>query len=94
MKKIKSITIVGRRWFEKVNGNTYHSAAVYVDGELIGKADFVYGYGSQYEQTAIDILKKDKRIRGNLRFPISTWAREQKITLVNTVTDVGRKKDL
>ena len=51
-------TIIGRRWFEKTNGNTYHSVEVYKDGELLGRIPFAYGYGDQYKQTALDLLVK------------------------------------
>jgi len=30
--KVDNITISARRWFDKVNGNTYHSVDVYANG--------------------------------------------------------------
>jgi hypothetical protein len=58
IKKIrgKQIIIKGRRWFDKANGNTYHSTEVYVDGKLIGSAPMRYGYGDQYYETGKEIL--------------------------------------
>ncbi len=50
------VTIEGRRWFERTNGNTYHSVSVYVNNELVGRQPFAYGYGEQYVQSAFDIL--------------------------------------
>lgn len=55
----KHVVIRGRRWFERVNGNTYHSVEVYVNGKLIGYEPFAYGYGSQFLETAKDILAEN-----------------------------------
>jgi len=54
--KVDTILIVGKRWFDRINGNTYHSARVYVDDELIAAAPFQYGYGDQYVQSAHEVL--------------------------------------
>ncbi len=80
--KIRSITIVGRRWFEKTNGNTYHSVEIWVNGQQVKYLPFQYGYELQYRQTAQDW--------------IVLWrhAEDNNIELVQTVSDVGRKKDL
>jgi len=49
----------GARWFDGVNGNTYHS--VYVkrcsDGEVL-KCEWQYGYGNHYRQTALKAMKE------------------------------------
>ena len=45
--------ISGRRWFDKVNGNTYHSARVFADGELAAVVPFQYGYGDAWEWSAL-----------------------------------------
>lgn len=52
------LTIIGRRWFDKVNGNTYHSVEVWQDGKQLARAPFTYGYGQQYQQTALDLCVK------------------------------------
>lgn len=51
-----SVIIEGRRWFERTNGNTYHSSTVYVNNEQVGRVDFAYGYGDMYIQSAFGIL--------------------------------------
>jgi hypothetical protein len=57
LKTIKKCLVVkALRWFDKINGNTYHSVAVFNGNELIGKENFVYGYGEHYRQTAFEIL--------------------------------------
>lgn len=59
-RNIKSIVIEAKRWFDKVNGNTYHSVNVYVNGEFIGRVPYTYGYEEQYLQTAFEILQDAK----------------------------------
>ena len=56
--KIKSIMIIGKRWFDKVNGNTYCSSRVYINGKLEFSVPYTYGYGNYYEQRAKEELEK------------------------------------
>lgn len=51
--KKKHLTIIGKRWFQKGPGNTYHSVKVYLDGELVYEHPFNYGYGDSFLDTAI-----------------------------------------
>ena len=86
-KKINTLQIVGRRWFQKTYGNTYHAVKVYVNDEILVK-DFCYGYGNQYLQTAIELLQK-------AGYNINTFSDLRSIEgFTETVTDVKRKKDL
>ena len=48
----RSLFIEGREWFDKVNGNSYFSARIWVDGEQVAILPFQYGYGSQFEYEA------------------------------------------
>ena len=82
MTKPKSITIIGRRWFERTNGNTYHTAEVIIDGEHAHTTGITYGYGNQYRQTALQWVKEN--VTQDL----------DGITTHATHTDVKRKKDL
>ena len=48
-KKInRSLFVEGREWFDKVNGNSYFSARIWVDGGQVAILTFQYGYGEQY----------------------------------------------
>lgn len=49
---MNTVTIEGRTWFEKANGNTYHAARIVVNGETVAVSPVTYGYGRQYEETA------------------------------------------
>ena len=62
-RKIKAITIIGRKWFDKPNGNTYCTAQIMVNGETVGKTDYQYGYGDFYMQAAGDWLEKNGYIK-------------------------------
>ena len=91
----KNIVIEARRWFERTNGNTYHSVNVYVNGECVGREPFAYGYGEHYLQTALNILQD-----AGVYLPTFSWLqfrqemREHRSNFVVTCADVGRKKDL
>ena len=97
---MKLLHIHGRRWFERVNGNTYHTCEIWVDGDHVHKVPFTYGYGSQYEQSAQDWLVKNGYFPGMERrkwggYPcMSIWCRDHGIKYVNEVDDVARKRDL
>jgi hypothetical protein len=56
--KGKCLTVIGKKWLDKVNGNTYHSARVYLGNELIACAPFDYGYGDSYQDSAARALIK------------------------------------
>ena len=56
-KKPKHIVYcVGAKWFDKVNGNTYHNVKV-IDGDNITYLGYEYGYGSQYRYRADEYFK-------------------------------------
>lgn len=42
-----------RRWRDKTHGNSYFSARVYADGELIARIPFQYGYGNAPQAEAL-----------------------------------------
>jgi hypothetical protein len=56
LKQIETLEIVGKRWFQKSYGNTYHSVTVLVNDEEL-KSDITYGYGNHYLTTAAELLK-------------------------------------
>lgn len=54
------------KWFDRVNGNTYHSCRItrQRDGKAIA-CPFTYGYDSAYKQTAFNAMKKAGWIRSD-----------------------------
>jgi hypothetical protein len=98
-------TIEGRRWFDRINGNTYHSTRVYKNNELIGHVPFEYGYGDQYQQTGIQLLqeageipKSGRRLSSGAgdtdQYEFRMYGREHRDKVRYSVSDVQRKKDL
>lgn len=99
-KKIRSITIFGRRWFHKGPGNTYNTAEIYVNGEFVHKTQTQYGYGDHYLDLANDWLAENGHIdnprgtRGG-REPLWHYCRDlHNIEFSYSVADVARKVDL
>jgi len=86
-----SMHIEGRRWFERTNGNTYHSVRIFIEGEII-TVPFTYGYGDQYLQTALEELRSQLLIPDDKSYGI-LYVRET-LGASYSVIDVGRKKDL
>ena len=92
---IESITVIGKRWFDKIYGNTYHTANILVNGDIVGNIPFNYGYGDMYIQNASKWLQDHKYIESDRDYiPLSVYCRENGIVYHSFVTDVTRKKDL
>ncbi len=95
---MKTYYIEARKWFDRVNGNTYHSVNVWINGQHIGGVDFEYGYGDQYIQTAQDILEKAGYIAeyysNGSKETGRTYFEKHFTSWITNVSDVERKKDL
>lgn len=89
----KNIVVFGKRWFDRVNGNTYHSTVTFVDGvEFLTEME--YGYGDHYLQSAVENLKMKGVIPQEVGHPYTIFFRENGVSFNYTVADVGRKRDL
>jgi len=88
-----NIVVCGKRWFDKVNGNIYHSTVTFVDGVEF-RTKMEYGYGDQYIQSAMQNLKDKGIIPQNVDWPYTIFFRENGINFNYTVADVSRKRDL
>lgn len=88
----KRFFILGKKWFDKVNGNTYHSVKI-VDlesGETIVRTPRTYGYGEQYVQTAYEELTKLGLVE-----KVDRWNHElNRERFIIECVDVPRKRDL
>uniref|UniRef100_A0A6M3K566 Uncharacterized protein n=1 Tax=viral metagenome TaxID=1070528 RepID=A0A6M3K566_9ZZZZ len=96
-RKIKFICNVVK-WFDKVNGNTYHSVRVtrLRDGKTITtKTPYQYGYGEQYRQTALALMAQEKwlpvKYRGEREH--RAYERENNYPIMWEVRD-GLKRDM
>lgn len=99
---MRNLRIEGRRWRDRVNGNTYHSARVFADGRLVHVEPFQYGYGSQYEWSAFHGMADklaaagmplERYGNGNLE-SAWTWAQRHGIDYEADVVDMPRKRDV
>lgn len=89
-KKINTLRIYGRRWFQKTYGNTYHAVRVIVNGEEL-TSNIVYGYGDHYKETARQLLEcNGYEVPEALKF----YGYLYDNGFDATVVDVARKKDL
>jgi len=98
-KKPQTITVNGRRWFQKSAGNTYFSASISVDGEAVHEIDFAYGYDDFYMQAAGEWLIDNGHIKATEHAhggydPLWSLCRDQEIELIYSAVDVDRKRDL
>ncbi len=98
---IRSIVVIGRKWFERVNGNTYFSAEIIIDGVRVHFIPFAYGYDSEYEHFAwawIDDsgLLGDNGRRAQHGHVEDPWryCKREGIAYHPTAIQVGRKMDL
>lgn len=91
---MKTITIIGRRWFNRSTGNTYHSSQIIIDGDIVEGVEFAYGYGDHYVTTAFQKLRQLGLVNAAQNEMPWTWADTNGVKLTYTATDVQRKKDL
>ena len=86
--------IEGRKWFDKINGNTYHSVTITRitenENEIIAEIPMTYGYGDGYQQTAYDKLIQRGLVKEEDRFNHELNHKR----FIYVVSDVSRKKDL
>jgi len=87
---MKTLHISARRWFQKTYGNTYHSVSIYIDGQMVHRVPFAYGYGEQWLQTAIDWL----RLNGFPDAEYGTLYLRETLGGTYQCEDVQRKRDL
>lgn len=93
-KKPKVIHVCGRLWFQKTNGNTYHTAKVYVDGDLVHEVPKSYGYDRMYLQNAIEWLKDNGYLPKECEALGKMWCPYHGIKLSYTASEVARERDL
>lgn len=57
MDRVIKFTVIAKKWFDKVNGNTYHSVrCIRHKDNAIVVGQYQYGYDEHYKQTALDIM--------------------------------------
>jgi hypothetical protein len=79
MKKIQTITLLGRKWRDNVYGNTYHKTVIMVNGETVGKTEFQYGYGEAYVQSGAQWLMDNEYIPKDAGLLLWQYCRDNNI---------------
>jgi hypothetical protein len=82
------------KWFDKVNGNTYHSVRITrcKDNKTI-VGGFTYGYGDHYQQTAMETMIENKWIPSKYnKSNYYLYERENKYPILWNVSE-GLKRD-
>lgn len=92
---MKLFTVEALRWFERRNGNTYHACLVtrHQDGAQL-KCPFTYGYGRQYEQTALEAMLKAEWIPARYTDQLWMYERENEYPIIWIMRDASTKRDL
>lgn len=87
------VFVSAREWFDRVNGNTYSSVAVFVDGRQVAIDPFFYGHGSlTHKDRAVELLTEvGVRVAGVTGVG---WAQNVQHRIGYDVADVTRRKDL
>lgn len=91
----KQFTVIAKKWFDKVNGNTYHSVRCirHEDGAVC-YGQFQYGYGDQYRYTALEAMLTAGWLPEGYqdRNDIFKFERENDYPIIWTVSE-GLKRD-
>ncbi len=101
--KPKLIVIIGRKWWDKGPGNTYHDAEIIVHGAgktvIQHRTHMDSGYGEGYVQSAAQwleaqgIIKLPRYANGSVQ-PLWQYCQDNGIKLITSVVDVGSRKEL
>jgi len=98
MRKLKSIDVQAKEWFDKSGGNSYFSAKIHVthEGGLTGTIEvpFQYGYEEQYVHTALEALKESGYIPATYDGALWRYCRENDIELTTRKLENCKKSDV
>lgn len=79
-------------WFDKVNGNTYHSVQITrCKDKQILFAPCEYGYGEQYKQSALSVMLKSCWIEGYTEDNVHLYESENEYPIF-WITQTSTKK--
>lgn len=78
---MNNILIESKEWFDRVNGNSYFSSRIEIDGAEVAVLPFQYGYGSHCDDMAAQKLDKmgllpDDRKANRSRPSLYRWCDE------------------
>ena len=94
------IEIQAKEWLDKANGNSYFSANVYIDDDLVAELPFQYGYGDHYVDMAFREIGSNKLQELCKLKSVVNWkeywglCRQHNIKLITFKQENCKKKDL
>lgn len=96
---VRKIEVYGRRWFNRSFGNTYFTAKIYVNGQLVHEMPMEYGYGDHYADRAADWLNQSGYVRlkqhsNGGHEPMWQYCQDRGIEYLRSAEDVRRRRDL
>jgi hypothetical protein len=84
MNRVIKFTVIAKKWFDKINGNTYHSVrCVRHKDNAVVVGYFRYGYGEHYKQTALDEMYDAGWFKNYTRPVLAKMQSENKFEDVN-----------
>jgi|LakMenEpi03Aug12_release.lakeMendotaPanAssembly.Ray.scaffolds.fasta_scaffold1238344_2 hypothetical protein len=89
----RSLFIEGRLWFDKINGNTYYSNRIWVDGKIAFTMGMAYGYEEMYLHAAIQELYSRDYLTGD-KVPTVSELRDELGIDVYRSANYGNKREL
>lgn len=98
-KSMRTLSVDCLEWFDKVNGNSYFAARVYIN---LGESDeaqisipYEYGYGEQYRQSALKVLTDAGYIHpSNTCTNLYTYCKARNIPFSGTKQENCKKSEL
>ena len=93
---VNKVEFLGRKWFDKVNGNTYFSAISLHNRKEIARIDFEYGYGDYwlYEITKRAIVDQYQCGENQQPWQFINQLESNGIAVFTNCEKVTRKRDL
>jgi len=91
---IKYIATI-KKWFDKVNGNTYHSARILrVRDDKEIKVKWQYGYEEQYKQSCFKEMQEQEWIVKFDNYSVNYWQRKNNYPIKWIDKGHGLKRDM
>ena len=89
-----TIEVIGKEWFDKINGNSYHSAQVTINNDAVLYVPLTYGYGNHYLQSALELLKTEYIISKDFEGALSRYCFDNNINLDYRIQRKCLKRDV
>ena len=95
---MKTLNVIAKEWFDKINGNSYFSAEITVDYGMETQKTFLlpfqYGYGNQYETEAKAVLTEFNLISANYGQNLNNYCKDNGVKFYSSIVKNCKKKDL